>query len=87
MTLRVAVELGWPVKQYDVTKAFIRAGMDYDVYMRLPKGCDVLTGKVVLLNKAVYGLKQARRQWNLKLVQTFTNEMGLEQSKSNPCRG
>ena len=53
--------------------------------MRLPKGCDILTGKVVLLNKAVYGLKQAGRQWNLKLVKTFTDEMGLDQSKSVPC--
>ena len=53
--------------------------------MRLPKGCDILTGKVVLLNKAVYGLKQAERQWNLKLVKTFTDEMGLDQSKSDPC--
>ena len=57
ITLRVAVEPGWSVKQYDVTKAFIRVDMDYDVYMRLPNGYDVLTGKVVLLNKAVYGLK------------------------------
>ena len=73
------------MKQYDVTKAFIRADMDDDVYMRLPKGCDILTGKVVLLNKVVCGLKQAGRQWNLKLVQTFTDEMGSEQSKSDPC--
>ena len=59
--------------------------MDYDVYMRHPKGCYILTGKVILFNKAVYGLNQAVRQWNVKLVQTFTDEMGLEQSKSDPC--
>ena len=47
ITLRVAVELGWPVKQYDVTKAFIGADMDYDVYMRHLKGCDILAGEVV----------------------------------------
>lgn len=40
--------------------------------------------KVCLLNKAIYGLRQAGRCWNEKLSQTLL-EFGAKKSSSDPC--
>ena len=36
---------------FDVYRAFVQSHLDEDVFLRLPKGCDKLSGKVVRLNK------------------------------------
>ena len=36
--------------------------------MRLPPGCGRLSGKIVRLNKSLYDLKQASRQWHAHLT-------------------
>ena len=66
----VAVERDWELRQLDV--AFIQADLDYGVSMKLPDGCGDKSGEIVKLNKAVYGLKQAGRQWSLRLIQVLT---------------
>ena len=52
--------------------------------MEMPKGCGNLSGKVVQLNKSLYGLKQAARSWFDLLITTLTSN-GFEQCKSDPC--
>ena len=47
----------------DVDQAFVCADLKEDVFMRLPEGCGALSGKMVKLNKSLYGLRQASRQW------------------------
>ena len=47
---------------FDVDQAFVRADLKEDVFMRLPEGCGELSGKIVTLNKSLYGLRQASRQ-------------------------
>ena len=38
------------------------------------------------LNKAVYGLKQAGRQWSLRLTQVvLVKKVEMEQCKADPC--
>ena len=44
---------------FDVEQAFVQSKLDEDVFMRLPRGCDRLSGNVVRLNKSLYGLKKA----------------------------
>ena len=63
----VDVEPHWELRQLDVKQAFIQVDLDYDRYMKLPDGCGDKSGEIVKLNKAVYGLKQAGRQWPLRL--------------------
>ena len=63
----VAVEPHWELRQLDVKQAFIQADLDYDGYMKLPDGCGDKSGEIMKLNKAVYGIKQAGRQWPLRL--------------------
>ena len=48
---------------FNVDQAFVRADLNEDVFMRLPEGCGALSGKIVKLNKSLYGLRQASRQW------------------------
>ena len=46
----------------------MQSDLDEDVFMRLPQGCVRLSGMIVKLNKSLYGLKQASRQWHARLT-------------------
>ena len=85
LVMAVAVQEGWPLYHLDVKQAFIRAKMDTDVYMKLPPGCGQKTDTVVRLEKAIYGVKQAGRQWSLLLNKTLIEEAEMVQSKADPC--
>ena len=63
---------------FDVDQAFVQSDLEEDVYLRLPKGCGDLSGKVVRLNKRLYGLKQASRTWHAHLT-TRLKSLGFEQ--------
>ena len=45
---------------FDVDQSFVQSDLE-DVFLRLPSGCGDLSGKIVRLNKSLYGLKQAAR--------------------------
>ena len=66
-------------------QAFIQAHLDEAVYMRLPAGCGDMSGQVVLLQRSVYGLRQAGRQWSLRRSRALLQKIGKEQSKADPC--
>ncbi|KAJ9709896.1 hypothetical protein PVL29_001400 [Vitis rotundifolia] len=60
--------------QMDVKTAFLNGDLDEDMYMEQPIGF-VEVGKedlVCKLNKSIYGLKQASRQWYLKFDSIIT---------------
>ena len=59
--------------------------LDEAVYTRLSAGCEDMSGEVVLLQRAVYGLRQAGRQWSLRLNRVLLQKNGMEQSKADPC--
>ena len=63
----------------------IQAHLDEAVYTRLPAGCEDMSGEVVLLQRAVYGLRQAGRQWSLRLRTGILQKPGMEQNKADPC--
>ena len=83
--LAIAAIKGWYLEQLDVNTAFLHGDLDEDVYMKIPSGLSISTSdkdKVCKLNKSLYGLKQASRQWHAKLSQTLTS-LGYTQSKSD----
>ena len=53
--------------------------------MKLPDGCRDKSGKVVKLNKSVYGLKQAGRRWVMHLGGVIVCKVGMEQCKADSC--
>ena len=53
--------------------------------MRLPTGCGDMSGEVVQLQRAVYGLRQAGRHRSLQLCRVPLQKTGMEQSKADPC--
>ena len=54
--------------------------------MKLPFGCGKRTGKkVVKLDRALYGIKQAGRQWLAILCQILVDEHGMGQCRVDPC--
>ena len=71
LLLSIVSKLNLELKQIDFDTAFLNAQVEEDIYMKQPDGFHVGAPDVVCkLNKAIYGLKQASRQWN-KLLNEF----------------
>ena len=85
VALAIAVQNDWPLYHFDVKQAYVQAKLDTHVYMKLPYGCGERTEKVVKLDRALYGIKQAGRQWSAVLCQTLVDEHGMEQYRADPC--
>lgn len=85
MTVRsviaIAASKDWKLHQMDVFNAFLQGDLHEEVDMDLPQGFQKQgETKVCKLLKSLYGLKQALRQWNLKLIETLLNA-GFHQNK------
>lgn len=63
--LCLALQFQWPIKQLDISNAFLHGQFHEEVYLTQPPGFEDSTnpGFVCKLNKALYGLKQAPRAW------------------------
>ncbi|CAH9129521.1 unnamed protein product [Cuscuta epithymum] len=81
--LTIAAKRNWIVHQLDVNNAFLHGDLSEDVYMRIPQGFmkDGDT-RVCKLQKSLYGLRQASRNWYHKFTQALT-QIGFRQSKAD----
>ena len=80
----MACKLDWDLRHLDVYQAFIQAELDTDIFLRLPRGCSEISGKEVLRNKAIYGLKQINRSC-YKLLPSTLVKCQFEQCLVHPC--
>lgn len=82
--MALAVKNGYVVHQMDAITAFLQGELTEEIFMEQPDCYTDGTKKVCKLNRAVYGLKQAGRQWNLKLDAAL-KKFGLIRCKTDPC--
>ncbi|KAL2228641.1 UNVERIFIED_CONTAM: Retrovirus-related Pol polyprotein from transposon RE2 [Sesamum indicum] len=82
--LSLAAARGWPIHQMDVNNAFLHGHLDEDLYMMPPEGYKVESGVVCKLERSIYGLKQASRQWNVELTAKL-KDFGFRQSGHDHC--
>ncbi|PKI44367.1 hypothetical protein CRG98_035241, partial [Punica granatum] len=84
VVLSLAVSSGWPIRQLDVSNAFLHGSIDEEVYMVQPPGFvdSNHPTHVCRLRKALYGLKQAPRAW-YRALKNFLMDYGFMTSKSD----
>jgi hypothetical protein len=82
--LSLATTARWPIKQIDISNAFLHGFLSETVYMAQPPGFQHPQHPHALckLKKAIYGLKQAPRAWFSRLS-SFLLELGFTGSKSD----
>ena len=76
--LAVAAYEDWEIHQVDIRTAFLYGSLDEEIYIELPNG------EKRRLKSAFYGLKQAGRQFNLRLHNSFSR-FGLKRIDGDPC--
>ena len=80
----IASDLDLDVCHFGVEQAFVESKLDEDVFLCLPRGCGRLSGKIVRLNKSLYGLKQASRSWHAHLT-TCLKTLCFQQCLVDAC--
>ncbi|EKG09416.1 Integrase catalytic core [Macrophomina phaseolina MS6] len=70
--------------QYDVVNAFPHVPLDQPTFCKAPEGMTLPHGKILLLKKALYGLKESPALWQ-KHFQATLKDLGLEPVPDAPC--
>src|ERR1700678_1444973 len=72
------------IRQIDIKGAYLNGNLQEQVYMHQPEGYDDGSGKVCLLVKTLYGLKQSGREWNKELDKQLKG-IAFTNLWSDPC--
>jgi hypothetical protein len=86
MMLAVAALADLTLRQFDIKTAFLDGHLKEEVYVRPPRRWEHLAGgpgRVLRLRRALYGLRQAPRAWNERLMTELTAR-GFVQSDADP---
>src|SRR5208282_3060674 len=85
--LQLATTLDYEAVQLDVVTAFLNGELKEEVYMDQPEGFVQGDPSVTVckLLKALYGTKQAPREWNTALNDLLTNTLHFKRCQTDPC--
>ena len=81
----IATEQDLDDDSIDYEGAYLNGTLTETIYMRQAPGYDDGTGRVYIMLKAIYGLKQAGQVWNDLLNHVLTNLLGFTRSQADPC--
>jgi transposase InsO family protein len=82
--LAIAAIFDFRIQQMDVKGAYLNGTLKEEVYMWQPEGYDDGSGRICLLKKTLYGLKQSGREWNRELDLKLQKH-GYTRLKADPC--
>jgi len=80
----IAVNTNFEIKQIDINSAYLNAPLNEQIFMKAPEGHQSYGKSFWKLNKALYGLKRAGKEWNNKLNEELI-KIGFSRLKSEPC--
>ena len=83
----------WDFEIVDIETAFLYGELDEEIYMKIPKGLSVYIEDdeknededCVILDKSIYGLVQAARQFHRKLISVLTTKMNFKKCSGDEC--
>lgn len=82
----MATRKGWSIRHLDIKMAYLNGDLKEEAHMELPQGLILSRkqdqGKVCLLRKTIYGLKQASRAWYIK-IHVFLIDFGMVISEAD----
>ncbi|GJY95309.1 retrotransposon protein, putative, ty1-copia subclass [Tanacetum coccineum] len=84
--IATAAYYDYEIWQMDVKTAFLNGCLDEDIYMEQPEGYvnPKYPNRVCKLQRSIYGLKQASRQWNKRFDEEI-KKFGFTQNRDEPC--
>jgi hypothetical protein len=94
VTLRTLLILmkqeNYSTRVIDVETAFLYGNLEEEIYMKIPDGLQECAGAIepnscLKLNRSLYGLVQAARQWWKRIVEVLTMQLGFILSPVDPC--
>ncbi|CAI7888257.1 unnamed protein product [Closterium sp. NIES-54] len=83
LVLCEAAAMNFPLRQIDVSNAFLYADVDAKIYVEYPHTYPTNPPSVCKLKKSLYGIKQAPRLWQQHLNRKLT-EVGFRQLPHDP---
>lgn len=81
--LTLANQFDLTITQMDVKTAFLYGSLDEEIYIEQSQGFEI-NDEVCKLEKSLYGLKQASKQWN-QCFSDFLKTFKLQQLHSDSC--
>ena len=81
----------WDFEIVDIETAFLYGELEEEIYMKIPEGLstfldtEIDIGDCLILDKSIYGLVQAARQFHKKLVTVLMKEMNFIKCTSDEC--
>jgi Reverse transcriptase (RNA-dependent DNA polymerase) len=89
LVLLVIAKLGLKAWSIDISTAFLNGDLHEEIFMKLPNGYAEVKGKqddsmCLKLNKSIYGLVHAAREWNRRFNSEMIN-LGFKINNADPC--
>nr|GEY30150.1 retrotransposon protein, putative, Ty1-copia subclass [Tanacetum cinerariifolium] len=84
--ISIASYYDYEIWQMDIKTAFLNGRLDEDIYIEQPEGYvdPKYPNRVCKLQRSIYGLKQASRQWNKRFDEEI-KKFGFIQNRNEPC--